>query len=52
MSQIQAVLNVTLLVFVIEMIHVRMEATVYSIHQLLTTLVIVLVYTQDITAQV
>ena len=45
-------MSVSLLVSVIETVHVIMEATVYSIHQLLTTLVIVLVFTQDITAQV
>ena len=39
----QAAMSVSLLVSVIETVHVRMEATVYSIHQLLTILVIVLV---------
>ena len=39
----QAVMTVSLLVPVKETDHVRMEVTVYSIHQLLTTLVIVLV---------
>ena len=36
-------MSVSLLVSVIETVHVIMEATVYSIRQLLTTLVIVLV---------
>ena len=36
-------MNVSLLVSVIETVHVIMEVPVYSIHQLLTTLVIVLV---------
>ena len=36
-------MNVSLLVFVIETDLVRTEVTAYSIHQLLTTLVIVLV---------
>ena len=39
----QAAVSVSLLVSVKETDHVRMEVTVYSIHQLLTTLVIVLV---------
>ena len=39
----QAAMTVSLLVFVIETVRVIMEVTVYSIHQLLTTLVIVLV---------
>ena len=39
----QAAMTVSLLVFVIETVHVIMEVTVCSIHQLLTTLVIVLV---------
>ena len=39
----QAVMTVSLLVSVKETDHVIMEVTVYSIHQLLTTLVIVLV---------
>ena len=39
----QAVMIVSLLVSVIEIVRVIMEVTVYSIHQLLTTLVIVLV---------
>ena len=36
-------MTVSLLVSVIEIVRVIMEVTVYSIHQLLTTLVIVLV---------
>ena len=48
----QAAMSVSSLVSVIETVHVRMKVPVYSIHQLLTTLVIVLVCTQDITAQV
>ena len=36
-------MSVSLLVSVIETVHVIMEVTVYSIHQLLTTLVIVLI---------
>ena len=39
----QAVMTVSLLVPVIETVRVIMEVTVYSIHQLLTILVIVLV---------
>ena len=39
----QAAMNVFLQVSVIEIVRVIMEVTVYSIHQLLTTLVIVLV---------
>ena len=39
----QAAMNVFLQVSVIETVLVIMEVTVYSIHQLLTTLVIVLV---------
>ena len=39
----QAAVTVSLLVSVIEIVRVIMEATVNSIHQLLTTLVIVLV---------
>ena len=39
----QAVMTVSLLVSVIETCHVIIEVTVYSIHQLLTTLVIVLI---------
>ena len=39
----QAAVTVSLLVSVIEIVRVIMEVTVYSIHQLLTTLVIVLV---------
>ena len=39
----QVAVTVSLLVFVIEIVRVIMEVTVYSIHQLLTTLVIVLV---------
>ena len=39
----QAAMTVSSQVSVIETDHVRMEVTVYSIHQLLTTLVIVLV---------
>ena len=36
-------MSVSLPVFVIETVHVIMEVTAYSIHQLLTTLVIVLI---------
>ena len=36
-------MTVYVLVSVIEIVHVIMEVTVYSIHQLITTLVIVLV---------
>ena len=39
----QAAMSVSLLVSVIETDHVIMEVTVYSIRQLLTTLVIVLI---------
>ena len=39
----QAAMTVSSLVSVIETVHVRMKVPVYSIHQLLTTLVIVLV---------
>ena len=39
----EAAMTVSLLVSVIEIVRVRMEVIVYSIHQLLTTLVIVLV---------
>ena len=39
----QAAMTVSLQVSVIEIVRVIMEVTVYSIHQLLTTLVIVLV---------